>query len=113
MGNANKRAGKLVFPLRTLDATKESSQPAQAASSIAVRWSDVAADRKSTHPDAAPIKSLLGVEELREPVLTYLALQELFRARGVCGTFRNVVDTSPTLQQTLFLKPSPWIDGQP
>ena len=46
--------------------TADVSTPITAASSAptaqqAVRWSDVAAGRKSTHPDAAPIKSILSL----------------------------------------------------
>ncbi|GAB7359150.1 hypothetical protein MBLNU230_g5217t1 [Neophaeotheca triangularis] len=80
---------------------------------LPIRWSDVAGARKSTHPDVAPIKRILAITEVCEAVLVQLSPIDIVKARVVCKTFRDVVDTSPTIKELLFLvrgkEVTPWV----
>lgn len=69
-----------------------------------IRWSDVAASRKSTHPDAAPIKRILDTTELCENIFECLPSRDLIRMQLLCRTTRAVITASPILQMKLFLK---------
>lgn len=69
-----------------------------------VRWSDIAASRKSTHPTVAPIKRILETTELCENVLQYIPPRDLVLLRRVCRAINAVINTSPVLQTKLFLK---------
>lgn len=112
MGNANKRArqnqsSKKLSPVESI--TSGSTSPAAVPPSTpvmraATRWSDIAAGRKSTHPDAAPIKRILDIPELCEQVLLHLPPRDLIHARGVCHTFRDLIDKTKPLQRALFLQ---------
>lgn len=70
-----------------------------------MRWSDVRATRKSTHPDVAPIQKLFQTVELCEGVLEYLSMTELFRAGQVCRRLQIIIQKSSVLQAKLFLAP--------
>lgn len=86
-----------------------------ASSSIksSVRWSDIAAGRKSTHPDAAPIKPVIDTPELCEMVLAYLELKDLLRMQHVCHAIEKTIKASPALLTRLFLKPVNVADSKP
>ena len=71
---------------------------------VAMRWSDIAAGRKSTHPDAAPIKRILATTELLEQVLMHLPMRDLLRAKQLCHTVHNLITTSPEIQIKLYLR---------
>lgn len=79
--------------------------PAVLAPSEPKRWSDIAANRKSTHPDAASVLPVINTIELCEHVLSYLSIKDLGLTRGVCRQVKAVVDSSLLLRQNLFLKP--------
>lgn len=49
---------------------------------------------------------ILNTPELLENVLRYLSNIDLLCSKGVCCTFRDVIETSPCLQKKLFLKPA-------
>jgi hypothetical protein len=50
-----------------------------------VRWSDVAANRQTTHPLAAPIQKVLHIVEIVENILQYLPEKDLlFTAQATC-----------------------------
>ncbi|KAK4548757.1 hypothetical protein LTR36_008530 [Oleoguttula mirabilis] len=78
-----------------------------------VRWSDVAASRKSTHPDVAPFKRVLDIFELCEHVLEYVPPKELLGMKRVCRSMNGVITKSPTLQTKLFFRAvpasTPWV----
>lgn len=87
--------------------------PALSSSPIVPKlWSDVAAHRKSTHPDVAPIQRIMNTFELLENILKYLSAADNLRVRGTCFAFNNIIKESPILQKALFLKPvasgGPW-----
>lgn len=69
-----------------------------------VRWSDVVAGRKSTHPDVAPIQRVINITELCENVLDHLPVQDLYRAKRVCRRFTAVINKSTALKPNLFLE---------
>ena len=75
-------------------------------SKVPVRWSDIAAGRKSTHPDAAAIKPILDTAELCENVLKYLSLKDLIKAQLICRSVCSVIKTSPLLRNELFMTPT-------
>jgi len=70
-----------------------------------VRWSDVVAGRKSTHPAVAPVQSVINITELCENVLIYLSVQDLCRAKRVCRQLNTVINQSSVLKSNLFLEP--------
>lgn len=72
-----------------------------------MRWSDVAAGRRTTHPDAAPIKPVLDTAELLEGILQHLPVQDLILAQRICRTVRNNIINSPLLQTKLLMRPDP------
>ena len=67
-----------------------------------VRWSDIAADRKSTHPDVAPIKRILDTAELCENVLKHLPPRDLVRLQRLCRATQAVIESSPALKCTIL-----------
>jgi len=71
-----------------------------------VRWSDVAANRKSTHPDLAPIKRIIDTYELCGGVLQLLPLKDILRMKRVCRTFNSIINSSAIIQTKLFQKPT-------
>lgn len=115
MGNANKRTLKLSTSKKPATSktpgtpTTSNSTPAIRAST---RWSDIAAGRKSTHPDTAPVKLVLDVFELTQHVLSFLSVMDSLRVRRVCRSFRDVFDQSPKLRHAAFLKADPSFEGE-
>ncbi|KAF7186173.1 hypothetical protein HII31_12510 [Pseudocercospora fuligena] len=67
-----------------------------------VRWSDIAANRKSTHPATAPIKRILDTVELAENVLCYVGPRDLLRIQSTCKSIDALMRTSPTLKKILW-----------
>ncbi|KXT13286.1 hypothetical protein AC579_7216, partial [Pseudocercospora musae] len=67
-----------------------------------VRWSDIAANRKSTHPATAPIKRVLDTVELAENVLSYLGPRDLLHIQSTCKSIDALIRTSPTLKKVLW-----------
>jgi hypothetical protein len=60
-------------------------QPLQRPVNQPVRWSDVAANRRTTHPLAAPIQKVLHIVEIVESILQYLTEKDLlFTAQATC-----------------------------
>lgn len=49
---------------------------------------------------------VLAVTELLEAILLELPVRDMFRARRISKTWRNVSSSSPRIQEKLFLKPS-------
>lgn len=98
----------MVVFSRRLKGTKPAAPvdaPAALAPSTPIRWSDIAANRKSTHPNACPILPIINTFELCEHVLSYLSAKDLGLTKSVCRQIKAVVDSSLLLQQDLFLKP--------
>jgi hypothetical protein len=79
---------------------------------VPTRWSDIAADRKSTHPDIAPIKRLLDTTELLELVLGNLPLKDLLVMQRLCRRVREVIKTSSPLQTSFFFRAFKDTSGQ-
>lgn len=50
---------------------------------------------------------VLHTPELLELILLHLPMRDLLLAQRTCQKFRNLIRTSPTLQQILYLKPLP------
>lgn len=50
---------------------------------------------------------LFNTVELLENVLRFLSPEDLLNTISVCQAFKDVIQVSPTLQRTLFLKPAP------
>ncbi|KAK5168379.1 uncharacterized protein LTR77_006949 [Saxophila tyrrhenica] len=92
--------------------------PATFDSSVPQLWSDVAASRKSTHPDA-PVKQVFRTFELLENILLYLEPKDILRIQRTCRTLEEVTTNSPPLQRKLFLAPDEklnvpdWYDADP
>lgn len=114
MGNTIRRLGNKRPSSLVLRVSPDGAPAAAASSTVreAVHWSDVAASRKSTHPDAAPVKKVLNVTELCEQVLLHLSPSALIHARKVCRTFRNAIDSTPSLQRALFLQVDPALNAR-
>ncbi|KAF2658160.1 hypothetical protein K491DRAFT_713745 [Lophiostoma macrostomum CBS 122681] len=71
-----------------------------------VRGSDDVANRKTTHPPAAPIQKVLHIVEIVENILKYLSEADLlFNAQATCKNFRETISGSVTLQQLLWQVP--------
>lgn len=66
-----------------------------------------AATRKSTLSHDPPAKQVFDTTELCENVLKYLDPKDLVRVQRLCRSTRSCIDSSPTLQEKLFLKPAP------
>jgi hypothetical protein len=97
--------------------TKRQTLASNAAANINVpmRWSDVVAGRKSTHPDTAPFARILNTTELLEQDLIQLPPIDLLLAQRLCRTIRKAIQTSPMLQTKLGLRaanykvPESWV----
>ncbi|KAK3700978.1 hypothetical protein LTR37_015684 [Vermiconidia calcicola] len=78
-----------------------------------MRWSDVAVGRRSTHPDAAPVKRTLDTPELLENVLKYLPPKDLVLMQRLCRAVHATTQSSRALQAALLRKPIRDSDQQP
>jgi len=75
--------------------------------------SSAAALRKTNLLGGGSAKRVLDIAELCEQVLTYLPLRNLLKARKVCRSFRDSIDSSPKLQHALFFKKAMPATDQP
>ncbi|KAK3639890.1 hypothetical protein LTR56_010220 [Elasticomyces elasticus] len=98
-------------------ATKSTPRPVQDEATSELKYlSDIAAGRKSTHPDSgtwSPAKRVFRTFELCEMVLDKFDLLDLVRAKGICRAVKDTIKASPKLQIKLFLKPAPDKDCRP
>ena len=67
-------------------------QPLKRPANQPVRWSDVAANRQTTHPLAAPISKVLHIVEIVENVLKYVPEKDLlFNVQAACKVCIHLV----------------------
>ncbi|KAJ5771267.1 uncharacterized protein N7511_003318 [Penicillium nucicola] len=53
----------------------------------------------------SPIQRALGIYEILEQVLLQLNLDEIIRAQQICSRWKNVIQTSPALEQACWYRP--------
>jgi hypothetical protein len=61
-------------------------------------------ERDSTQPDDSA-QNVFDTPELYEHILSYLGTTDLIRTKRVCRRFDEVINNSPVLQESLFLRP--------
>ncbi|KAF2490499.1 hypothetical protein BU16DRAFT_155039 [Lophium mytilinum] len=55
--------------------------------------------------EASAMDRVLGVTELLENILLKLPIRDIFQAQRVCKQWKTLIDTSPSLQQAMWLVP--------
>lgn len=55
---------------------------------------------------STPRDQVLAVLELLEAIILQLPVRNIFQAQRISGTWRNAINTSPSIQEKLFIKPS-------